>query len=280
MRVTLWCAGGVGGWGVRCGDVLTAWRVWVRRTPSPIVHLQHDLLIESVNLVNDIINMVQAKGYTFVTAEDCVYGIGSTNATRAFQRKDCALPVSTSGDCEVSEWSDWDSNCALSCGGQRTTRRRYIMKTSPSGCSHPLTETSICNSTCFCGDGRCNLNETCTTCAADCGPCQPSTVGGSTSVASTCVNERDLALTFAAGPTDLTNALITNLASFGANATFFVDADAAVRYASVIARMEALGHVVGANVVSIGPASSLESVRAELAATSATLESVTCSRPR
>lgn len=42
--------------------------------PGSIIHLQHDLLADSVALVEDVVQQVRAKGYRFVTVRECVYG--------------------------------------------------------------------------------------------------------------------------------------------------------------------------------------------------------------
>ena len=39
-----------------------------------IVHVQHDVLQSSVDLVSDIIDLVRLKGYTIVPLETCLYG--------------------------------------------------------------------------------------------------------------------------------------------------------------------------------------------------------------
>ena len=44
---------------------------------SNVIHLQHDLLRDSVATVGPIIDMVQAAGYRLVTLDVCVYGGGT-----------------------------------------------------------------------------------------------------------------------------------------------------------------------------------------------------------
>lgn len=46
------------------------------RYPAPVIHLQHDWYPESVAAVADMIDLVKAAGYKFVSIEQCVYGKG------------------------------------------------------------------------------------------------------------------------------------------------------------------------------------------------------------
>ena len=59
--------------------------------PGSIIHLQHDLLDASVDVVADVISRVTAKGYRFVTIRECVYGTGTTHdVPRRAAVSDCA----------------------------------------------------------------------------------------------------------------------------------------------------------------------------------------------
>lgn len=187
-------------------------------SPGGIIHLQHDRVAESVATVRTIIAMVRSAGYKFVGLDECLWGKGNhypapgtpkTSLTlhpvadawpaeRAFAYKDCTAPTQgTNADCLLSQWSEW-SPCPDTCGDDTRSRSRLVVApaTGTGTCTgeSDLLQTESCGNPCGCGDGQCNLDETCATCAEDCGPCQ---LPG---VVLECVNDRDYALTFDDGP--------------------------------------------------------------------------------
>ena len=87
-----------------------------------VIHLQHDLLLESVNLVPQLLATIKAntpKKDAFISIEQCVWGPGYlTHPSYVYMNRLCPAtitkwPAVTTG-CPVSDWSAWspcDSNC-------------------------------------------------------------------------------------------------------------------------------------------------------------------------
>ena len=110
--------------------------------PGGVMLLQHDIYDFTVALVPQIIALIKARGYSFTTVEECVYGERyKFHPSWAYQNKDCPdsmvqWPVSNSTtECLLSDWSEW-SVCDAGCGTGQQTRLRYTLppgqeKTSP-----------------------------------------------------------------------------------------------------------------------------------------------------
>lgn len=100
-------------------------------TPQGIIHLQHDLLAESIALVPQIVDLYLNAGYTPVSLPRCVWGPNfATHPVYIFEREACPsrrreLQIDTTS-CPVSEWSDW-SKCSAKCGHGDETRVRYTV---------------------------------------------------------------------------------------------------------------------------------------------------------
>ena len=58
--------------------------------PGSIIHLQHDLIQESVDTVGHVIDMVKAKGYRIVSLPECLYGAAAWEGAYSFRA--CARP--------------------------------------------------------------------------------------------------------------------------------------------------------------------------------------------
>lgn len=160
--------------------------------PGSIIHLQHDLLFESVALVPAIIDMVRQRGYQLVTLDECVYGADGSDSLD-FQMQECdgngggGTPTDDADDggtddatndatddpgtgstddsvssedidCAVSSWSSWGS-CSAACGtGTQSRTRTVTTQPSGNGASCPgLTDTRSCNThACSGGGGACS----------------------------------------------------------------------------------------------------------------------------
>jgi len=99
-----------------------------------VIHLQHDLLLESVNLVPQLLAIIKAnspKKDTFISVEQCVWGPNYlAHPSYAFMNRLCPAAVSkwpavTTG-CPVSDWSTW-SPCDSNCGPGTSTRVRLSL---------------------------------------------------------------------------------------------------------------------------------------------------------
>jgi len=99
-----------------------------------VIHLQHDLLLESVNLVPQLLATIKAntpKKDAFISIEQCVWGPGYlTHPSYVFMNRLCPATISkwpavTTG-CPVSDWSVW-SPCDSNCGPGVSTRVRYSL---------------------------------------------------------------------------------------------------------------------------------------------------------
>uniref|UniRef100_A0A7S1G8J3 NodB homology domain-containing protein n=1 Tax=Bicosoecida sp. CB-2014 TaxID=1486930 RepID=A0A7S1G8J3_9STRA len=132
----------------------------------------------------------------------------------------------------------------------------------------------------WCGDARCNGDESCESCADDCGPCQPR------GRIDRCVRDGELALTFDDGPSEHTARLLDTLADKGVAAAFFflgyaVDAMGAEGRA-LVARAAAEGHLVASHTYAHLDLSVMSEadLRADLARADEVLRAAACVRPR
>jgi hypothetical protein len=139
-------------------------------SPNGIIHLQHDLLIESVNSVPKVVDIIKKKlpKYRFVSLDECVWGAGfKRNPSWAHMHRGCnslvaGWPTRTIlNPCPVSDWSDW-SMCDSNCGAGRRTRVRLTL---PPGLEKtvwacrftPLIEMSTCTG----AVATCDTSSTC-----------------------------------------------------------------------------------------------------------------------
>lgn len=132
----------------------------------------------------------------------------------------------------------------------------------------------------WCGDGACNAQETCETCADDCGPCQPR------GRVDRCVVDGEMSLTFDDGPSEHTARLLDLLKQKRAPAAFFVlgyAMDAMGEEGSaLVARAAAEGHLVASHTYAHLDLSVMAhgDLRADLSRADAALRAATCARPR
>jgi hypothetical protein len=115
-----------------------------------VIHLQHDLLLESVNLVPQLLATIKAntpKKDAFISIEQCVWGPGYlTHPSYVFMNRLCPATISkwpavTTG-CPVSDWSAW-SPCDSNCGPGVS----YVYPDSLPSASHQLS--TVCAPECI-----------------------------------------------------------------------------------------------------------------------------------
>ena len=199
--------------------------------PGSIIHLQHDLLADSVALVEDVVRQVRAKGYRFVTVRECVYGTRTSLRCPVQCSTECGAapdlrsppPARTVPTCADNVTSNPSvqfeyKNCeggyySGAQGGGGTGGGSGDGSGSSVGDDAPPPEPEVC------GNGKCLYPETCGNCVDDCGPCQTVGVG---EITRQCLDENDWALTFDDGPSDVTDDLLDILRAKEAKASFFV----------------------------------------------------------
>ena len=149
----------------RPGDVISRVQVALKEgSARGLLHLQHDLLQASVNLVPAIIGEVRRAGYRFVGIDECLHGPNYfRNPSFVWSRLPCGLSGVTPqaaadrSACPVSDWSDW-SPCDTQCGTGTQTRVRMTlmpdMQRRSAACSTTtLIEAQVCDTGKKCSPG-------------------------------------------------------------------------------------------------------------------------------